>query len=115
MLLVLHSKLIAASGLALYCLFACTCVAQCPPVFCHGIYTVQTHGDNVQILAICVSLADSCLVVFSVGMAGEELATAAGYCWTCSQHNGNLQAIWKLMGDVYLQFHATTPPHQVWH
>ena len=59
MLLELHSKLIAGSLLALCSLFACTCIAQCLPVSCHGIYTVQTHGGNVQILAVCVSLADS--------------------------------------------------------
>ena len=44
------------------------------------------------------------------GMAGTDLALAARYCQGCSQHRGKLQAVWKLTGDVLLQFHSTTPP-----
>ena len=44
------------------------------------------------------------------GMAGKDLALAASYCQSCCEHRGNLQAVWKLMGDVHLQFHSTTPP-----
>ena len=47
------------------------------------------------------------------GMAAADLAQAAEYCYTCSLHRGNLQAVWKLMGDVHLQFHAATPPATV--
>ena len=43
-------------------------------------------------------------------MAGTDLALAAEHCQRCSQYRGNLQAVWKLMGDVLLQFHSTTPP-----
>ena len=43
-------------------------------------------------------------------MAGKDLVLAAKYCRSCSQHKGNLQAVWKLMGDVHLQFHSTTAP-----
>lgn len=50
------------------------------------------------------------VMVMPAGMAGKDLALAARYCQTCSQHRGNLQAVWKLMGDVHLQFHSTTPP-----
>ena len=46
------------------------------------------------------------------GMAAKDLALAASYCRSCSEHRGNLQAVWKLMGDVHLQFHSTTPPAQ---
>lgn len=49
----------------------------------------------------------------TAGMAAEDLALAARYCQRCSQHRGHLQAVWKLMGDVHLQFHAATPPVQV--
>lgn len=45
-----------------------------------------------------------------VGMAGKDLALAARHCQSCSQNRGYLQAVWKLMGDVHLQFHSTTPP-----
>ncbi|KAL0025266.1 hypothetical protein WJX77_012112 [Trebouxia sp. C0004] len=44
------------------------------------------------------------------GMASDDLAQAAGHCQRCSQSSGNLQAVWKLMGDIHLQFHAATPP-----
>ncbi len=44
------------------------------------------------------------------GMASNDLAQAAGHCQKCSQSSGNLQAVWKLMGDIHLQFHAATPP-----
>lgn len=47
------------------------------------------------------------------GMASKDLALAAKHCQKCSQHSGRLQAVWKLMGDVHLQFHAATPPAQV--
>ena len=46
-------------------------------------------------------------------MAAQELADAVAYCTSCKQQKGsNAQAIWKLTGDAYLQFHATTPPPQ---
>lgn len=45
-----------------------------------------------------------------VGMAGKDLALAARHCQSCSQNRGYLQAVWKLMGDVHLQYHSTTPP-----
>lgn len=48
------------------------------------------------------------------GMASDDLAQAARHCQKCSQSSGNLQAVWKLMGDIHLQFHAATPPHLVW-
>lgn len=51
----------------------------------------------------------------AAGMAAQELADAAGYCTTCSQQKGNAQAVWKLTGDVQLQFHATTPIQTVSH
>ncbi|KAL3133073.1 hypothetical protein ABBQ38_006975 [Trebouxia sp. C0009 RCD-2024] len=46
------------------------------------------------------------------GMAAKDLALAARYCQRCSQGRGHLQVVWKLMGDVHLQFHAATPPAQ---
>ncbi len=47
-------------------------------------------------------------------MASDDLAQAARHCQKCSQSSGNLQAVWKLMGDIHLQFHAATPPQLVW-
>lgn len=46
-------------------------------------------------------------------MAGDDLAQAARHCQRCSQSSANLQAVWKLMGDIHLQFHAATPPQLV--
>ena len=49
------------------------------------------------------------------GLASADLAQAAQYCRTCSLQRGGLQAVWKLMGDIHLQFHAATPPSHVSH
>lgn len=49
----------------------------------------------------------------AAGVASANLAQAARHCHICSQHRGGLQAVWKLMGDIHLQFHAATPPEHV--
>ena len=58
---------------------------------------------------------DGHLCLDAAGMAAQELADAAKYCADCSQQKSNSQAVWKLTGDVHLQFHATTPMQHVSH
>lgn len=45
----------------------------------------------------------------TAGMAGADLAAAAGHAGQCVAQQGALAAAWKLLGDVHLQHHSVTP------
>ncbi|KAK9814136.1 hypothetical protein WJX72_001132 [[Myrmecia] bisecta] len=45
----------------------------------------------------------------AAGIAAKQLGRAASYALRCAAHAGNLLAVWKLLGDVQLQYHAVTP------
>ena len=49
------------------------------------------------------------LAVVAAGMAAAELSRAAEHASACAAANGQLEAAWKLLGDIYLAYHAITP------
>lgn len=52
---------------------------------------------------------DEWLFVTPAGMAAAELRRAAKHASACAAANGQLEAAWKLLGDIGLAFHAITP------
>lgn len=83
-----------------------TCAAK------HNMMTVRLLLEylSAQMRSVAGNVHDGNSTLMPIGMAGKDLALAASHCQSCSQTRGNLQAVWKLMGDVHLQFQSTTPP-----
>lgn len=52
---------------------------------------------------------DNWLSGMPAGLAAAELRRAAKHASTCAAANGQLEAAWKLLGDIGLAFHAITP------
>ncbi|KAK9847277.1 hypothetical protein WJX84_002642 [Apatococcus fuscideae] len=49
------------------------------------------------------------LALGASGLAAAELRRAAKHASACAAANGQLEAAWKLLGDIGLAFHAITP------
>lgn len=47
--------------------------------------------------------------LWNAGLAAAELRRAAEQASACAAANGQLEAAWKLLGDIGLGFHAITP------